>query len=272
MLTTIVCSQLFKESRRICPKDSTQATDIDLEAGMHIFPFTIGFPVSRYQASGDCPPQYCIPADLPPSIKVSTPGLKASICYLLAATVERKGAFKFNPVAQDELQFRLPNPQQLPLATNVASQRACAPRPGLHTRTPSVRLELRTPKPLVLFPQQPLPVSLAISTPHIIQDKEAGYLLHQLRFRLRTKTVVCTASASRAHISYDLICSVTGVTSITPPPGEAVCLLESGMWQNHLVPQVAPSFLSLGISRTHSLEVAASISRRGDQYPEVCSR
>lgn len=238
---------------------------------MHIFPFTMGFPVFRYQESEDCPPQYCIPADLPPSIKISTPGLKASICYLLTVRVGRKGAFKFNPVVQDELPFRLPNPQQLPLATDIASQRACAPHLGLHTRSPFVRLELRAPKPLVLFPQQPLPIALAISIPNSFRNTEDRYFLHLIRFRLRTKTVICTASASRAHTSYDLICSVTGTTPITPPPGEEVCLLDSGMWKNHLVPQVAPSFLSLGISRIHALEITASVSRRGDQCSEVCS-
>jgi hypothetical protein len=209
--------------------------------------------------------------------------------------IRRQGILRFNRMKEKELPFRSgsqyhPTAQSL-VATECARTRPISlealEHPGLVSRDdllaaqdPLVCLTMAIPAPPILYLERPLSMRLTVSARREMAHRLGALSLRIPWLRLRTTTAVRVGSASQEHVSYQSICHVTGKIPIVLDD-EGVFILDSGLWQTHVVPMAPPNFASSALSVTHALEVTASFSsqtarqvqvrwRTGHHPPETC--
>lgn len=242
-----------------------------LGPGLHTFPFTIAFPTPSWEQLGN-PPPYGIAADFPPSLDISTFGLKAHVVYSLKLQVQRRGLLHFDLSRKKAIPFRIPAQEQLAIESLYTTKVATLPVDCFQHHKPAsidlpiplacrvIRLEMDLPSPTILYPHRPLSLSLSISVPRGLSRIIGTISLVLLMLRLRTSTTVYTGSGARTDVTYDAICTVRGAIPILQAPEEESYRVDSGLWRNHAVPSVPPSFTCPGMARMHALEVIAGFS------------
>lgn len=255
---------------------------MQLEAGFHRYPWNLAFPSSVWQMTGILW-QY-LATDLPPTMKMNSPGLKAKVVYDLVLKVRRPGRFARTLQISRNLRVHLPNPRPLPPVytsqhmTRVASipcsrfqQQQMPPLQAvLPEYSPLLQLKLAILR-TVLCPNAPLRLFLSIVFPPMTPQCNIGLVLRFLRIQLRTATLANTGSAARVEAMYHTLCSVTPVVPVAPKSGTAIYEADPALWDNPVVPRAAPSFASLGLSRTHDLQVSVGLSSRERDDIEVSS-
>lgn len=250
--------------------------------GVHFLPFTMAFPRLAEHAPRERLLKN-VAAELPPSLYIRGQNIKVDVGYFLSAKVQRRGFFRLNKSKKKELPFRLAstNPLSLPGDFSGTVKFVALPAENFQTRqqiptsyeilppyTPSIRLQLAMPS-LVLLPEQPLSLQLIVYTPRELLRQLGTLMLRSLLFRIQTTTTTTIGGLPKSHVTSRSICYLSGSISLVPTSEEDVCRLDPGLWQNHLVPSVQPSFASQDISRTHVLEITAGFNAKDQQNIQV---